>query len=194
MFRTLISALFSVILLAGCASSDRDLTTQWRDKQLEMEVAGIVSKVPYTGNMNIDAIAYNGELLVAGTSRNLDLTAQFTEQLQTLNAKQIITQIRPGEQPSLGSVSSDSFITTQVRTAILTDSQISSGSIKVMTQQGVVYLMGTLPEAKIAVAVDKARHIEGVTSVVTIIRALQPAVVATPATNTPTETATADAQ
>lgn len=65
-----------------------------------------------------------------------------------------------------GEAISDSWITSKVKSSFLADSQISGMDIKVETNQGVVSLSGKVDtDAERELAIQKARDIEGVTSV-----------------------------
>lgn len=64
----------------------------------------------------------------------------------------------------------DSWITSQVRSSMLTKKGLESGSIRVVTEAGVVYLMGIVTTEQANLSVDVARRINGVRKVVKIFQ------------------------
>lgn len=67
----------------------------------------------------------------------------------------------------------DSWITSQVRSNMLTKKGLESGSIRVVTENATVYLMGIVTAEQAALAVDVARRINGVKKVVKIFQYIQ---------------------
>ncbi|CZR29798.1 outer membrane lipoprotein [Legionella pneumophila] len=64
----------------------------------------------------------------------------------------------------------DSWITSQVRSNMLTKKGLESGSIRIVTENGVVYLMGIVSDEQALLAVDVARRVAGVRKVVKIFQ------------------------
>ena len=65
---------------------------------------------------------------------------------------------------------SDSYITSKVKTQMFTSSELSSIDIKVVTEKGVVYLMGIVSRAESEVATEIARQTGGVQKVVKLFQ------------------------
>lgn len=63
---------------------------------------------------------------------------------------------------------SDSWITTKIRTEMLATQDLKSSTIKVVTENGVVYLMGIVSQGQAEIAVDIARKVTGVQRVMKI--------------------------
>lgn len=63
---------------------------------------------------------------------------------------------------------SDSWITTKIRTQMLAAQDLKSSSIKVVTENGVVYLMGMVSQTQANIAVDIARKVTGVQRVIKV--------------------------
>ena len=73
-----------------------------------------------------------------------------------------------GTPSSLGARANDSYITTKVKGRILDSNKVNPIHVKVVTEAGVVYLMGIVTEQEAADAVDVARNTGGVVKVVRI--------------------------
>lgn len=65
---------------------------------------------------------------------------------------------------------SDSWITTKIKGQMLAEDDLKSSSIKVVTENGTVYLMGVVKQDQAEVAVDIARQVSGVQRVVKIFQ------------------------
>ena len=65
---------------------------------------------------------------------------------------------------------SDSWITTKIKTQMLATKGLQSGSIKVVTENGAVYLMGMVSREQADTSVNIARQVTGVQKVVKIFQ------------------------
>lgn len=73
--------------------------------------------------------------------------------------------------PTLGSLFSDSWITTQVKAKLIEDKQVNGVSVHVETVDGKVYLQGVVAGVVERYrAVDLTRSVKGVTAVVDLLR------------------------
>jgi osmotically-inducible protein OsmY len=62
----------------------------------------------------------------------------------------------------------DSWLSTKVKTALLSSSKTEGGRIKVVTENSVVYLMGLLTRSEAEAAVEKTRKVFGVQKIVKV--------------------------
>src|SRR5207248_1056084 len=76
--------------------------------------------------------------------------------------KRIYNQITIKGPASSLTQASDSWITAKIKTEMLATKGLQSGTIKVVTENGTVYLMGTVNRDQADVAVDIARQVQGV--------------------------------
>lgn len=68
------------------------------------------------------------------------------------------------------SQTNDAWITTKIKSEMLTTKGLKATSIKVVTENGTVYLLGTVTRRQEQIAVDIARHTAGVQKVVKIFQ------------------------
>jgi hypothetical protein len=68
---------------------------------------------------------------------------------------------------------SDSWITTKVKSQLIADSEIDPSKIKVITENGTVYLIGTVFPDQAMIATDIARSTAGVQNVVRVFTYLE---------------------
>ena len=115
-------------------------------------------------------VSYNGVVLLVGQVPNNAMRARLSEIAQEVKGvRQVHNQVTVGgEISSLASIN-DSLITSNVRTRFLVDdSDVDFSDIKVVTENGVVYLMGVVNERDADVAVDIARQAGGVQRIVKV--------------------------
>ncbi len=80
-------------------------------------------------------------------------------------------QLQVGGPISMVARANDSWITTKIKTKMLA-SKVPGRKVKVVTEDGVVYLMGMLPREQADAAVDAARSVYGVQKIVKIFEYL----------------------
>ncbi|MFI2812615.1 MULTISPECIES: BON domain-containing protein [Microbulbifer] len=167
---------------AGCASvleatSDgpiqqdpgkRSLGTYMDDQKIETVTTVNINKAhPALKEANINVNVFNGVVLLTGQVNDpeMRLLAGRTAQ-QVKNVRQVYNEIQVRGNVSLLASSSDAWLSTKVRSALLADKEVDSGRINVVTENGVVYLMGLLTRAEAEMAADVTRSIGGVQKVV----------------------------
>ena len=84
------------------------------------------------------------------------------------NIKRVYNEITVGRGVSAWQKTSDTWITTKVRTKMLAKDGLRSTNLKVITEDGVVYLMGVVTHKQATLAADVARRVSGVTKVVKV--------------------------
>lgn len=182
LFKRLFFTLAMATALTGCASvleathngpiqqdpGKRSLGTYMDDQKIETVTTVNINKAhPDLKAANINVNAFNGIVLLTGQvgSNDLRLLAGRTAQ-QVKNVRQVYNEIQVRGNVSFLASSSDAWLTTKVKSNLLADKQIDSSRIKVITENGVVYLMGLLTRAEAERAADATRSIGGVQKVV----------------------------
>ncbi len=125
-------------------------------------------------NTHVSVSSYNGVVLILG---------QVQTQSQKLEIAEIVKNIAPESEihnlitvsPPLSSLTqlSDSWITSKVKSKLLATNDIDATQIKVITENGVVYLMGIIPHDQADTAIELARNTDGVQTVVKIFSYLK---------------------
>ncbi len=116
---------------------------------------------------HINVNSYNGILLLTGQAPSQELVELATSLVQPIQGvKDVQNQIRVGNPISFTTRSRDSWITTRVKSMLVGDKEISALNIKVVTENGEVFLMGLVSSAEADKAVEIARHVNGVSRVI----------------------------
>tara|TARA_Y100001960_G_scaffold118279_2_gene126575 strand:+ start:32 stop:460 length:429 start_codon:yes stop_codon:yes gene_type:complete len=102
-----------------------------------------------------------------GQAPTQDLINEFENKAREVKGvKNIHNQIKQKEPLSVTQISNDSWITTKVKSALLTDSELNGVKVKVITEDSDVFLFGYVTPAQSERATEIARNISGVKQVV----------------------------
>jgi len=128
------------------------------------------SQEPALRESNIGVISHNGVVLLVGQVESDSLRARATEiaSQASVKIKRIHNELEVAGKISLLVRSNDTWIATKVRTLMFTNSNVPSDQIKVVTENGAVYLMGMISQVDGDSAATLARNVSGVTKVVKV--------------------------
>ncbi|WP_077342597.1 division/outer membrane stress-associated lipid-binding lipoprotein [Pseudocolwellia agarivorans] len=161
------AAVVAIVGGASVATDNRTLGKQIDDQRIELVAHNELTKLTelheYT---NIQVVSVNGSVLAVGQSPNTRLRDLAMQTLSNINGVlKVHNQIRIGNTVSATTKSNDLWLTSKVKAALLANENISAADVKVVTENGEVFLMGLLPENHANIAVNVARNISGVSRV-----------------------------
>ncbi len=117
------------------------------------------------GHFNI--VSYNGYVLLAGQVPSEALKAKATDVLREIRGvRRIYNELEVAAPSSAMTRTSDTWITAKVKSFLLGNPDIEGTRVKVVTEDGVVYLMGLATAAEAARITEQASGISGVQKVV----------------------------
>lgn len=161
------------LFIAGAATTANLVTDTrttkeiWQDNNIEFEVAAIGNKAPFKGKARVVASSYNGTVVLMGQAPTQELINEFESKAREVNGvKNIHNQIKQKEPLSVTQISNDSWITTKVKSALLTDSELNGVKVKVITEDSDVFLFGYVTPEQSERATEIARNISGVKQVI----------------------------
>lgn len=173
------------LTIAGCASvvdattpepiqlnpGKRSLGTVIDDQKLETVTKVNIRKADaWLAASNISVVAFNGTVLLTGQVPTKELRELAGETARVVHGvRQVFNEIEVQVENPLLSRSNDSWLTTKVKTTLLASNDIEGGRIKVVTEAGVVYLMGLLTRDEANRAANIVSTIGGVQKVVKAI-------------------------
>lgn len=179
-----LSALFlSVVLLQGCAglfiagaattasvaTDNRTIKEQLSDKNLSLEATGLVNKSPFQYNMRVNAVTYNGKILLIGQAKDTQINQTFEKQIKEMKGiNTVYNQIRIRPLLTFTQINNDSWITTKVKSSLLAKSELNGIKISVFTEAEEVFLVGFVTEEQGNIATEVARNITGVKGVIKV--------------------------
>lgn len=175
-----------VALLQGCvalaaggaaagasAAVDRRTTgTLVEDEAIELKaVRAILSDKDLNSQAHLNVTSYNMVVLLTGETPTEELrqrAEQIVRGVEKVGA--VHNEISIAAPSSMITRSSDTVITSKVKTKLLADKNIEGVNIKVVTENGVVYLMGLATRAEAERATETARQTGGVQKVVKVFQ------------------------
>ncbi len=149
------------------ASDRRTSGSQLNDEGIEIRAVNrLKEKFGERGNFSVTS--YNGRVLLTGeVAGNSDKLAAEQLVFQIENVKLVVNELTvAGSTSTLQERASDTLITSRVKTGLIEAKDLQSNSFKVVTERGVVYLMGRVTQREADRATDIARSISGVVKVV----------------------------
>lgn len=164
-----------LLLQSGCAafSSDprvRTPGTIFDDNVLEGVVKRRIRESdPGFRHAHLVVTAYDGTVLLVGQVESDTLRQKATEVARAIaKVERVHNELEIGGPTSLLARSNDSWLTAKVKTQLLRSDDTAANTIKVQTENGVVYLMGTVPRSEADAAVAAARSVYGVQKIVKV--------------------------
>ncbi|MFB9885731.1 BON domain-containing protein [Balneatrix alpica] len=177
------------LVLSGCSNLisagregpiEEDYTTPTTGSAIDDEIIETKANVniskgsPQVTHARINVTSVNGVVL---------LTGQVPNEQAKQEAQNIVSQVRKvrkvhnmlsiAPSASLMAQSQDTFITTQIKTKMFGDPLVPSGKVKVITEMGIVYLMGLVTPQVADRAVELVRQVGGVQQVVKVFEYIQ---------------------
>ncbi|MRS14490.1 divisome-associated lipoprotein YraP [Enterobacteriaceae bacterium RIT691] len=179
-----LAVLISALLLQGCvaaavvgtaavgtkaATDPRSVGTQVDDSTLELRVNTALNKdEQLKKEARVNVMAWQGKVLLTGQAPSTDLAARAKQiAMGVEGTSEVFNEIRQGQPIGLGTASSDTWITTKVRSQLLGSDQVKSSAVKVTTENAEVFLMGSLTAREGKAAADIASRVSGVQHVTT---------------------------
>lgn len=186
MFRplTICLLIFSLGLVQGCSSiisatksepidndaAERSFGAYIDDEVIETKALVNIDKAhPDLANSHIVVVSYNGIVLLAGQVASEQMRVLAADTVAEIKkVRRVHNEITLSGNTSMVARSNDAWITTKVKSKMLASSKIEAGRIKVVTENGVVYLMGLVTREEADQAAETARSTSGVQKVVRI--------------------------
>ena len=180
--KILLAAVLGASLLSGCApwvvggavvggmvAVDRRTSgTQLEDEAIELKVANAINK-EMGERVHLNVTSYNRRVLLTGEIRSdadrsrATLLAQSQE-----NVNQVVNDLAIGAASSISQRTKDVVTSGQVKAAFVDAKDLQASAVKVVTERGIVYLMGRVTPREAQRATDIARSTSGVAKVVRV--------------------------
>ena len=150
---------------------DRTAGAMLEDQSIETKVkVNMRSQEPAFRQSSFDVISHNGVVLLVGQVESKTLKNRATKIASKASSKvrRIHNELEVAGRTSLISRTNDTWIATKVRTLLYTNDDVPSDQVRVIAENGAVYLMGMISQAEGDDAANLARNISGVTKVVKV--------------------------
>ncbi len=178
------------IVAAGLVAEDRrSVGTQADDQSIEIKALNRIAEA-YKGKHHINVTSYNKQLLLTGEAPTEQDKAGMEAVVRGIDGvTQVQNEIVVMPNTPLGSRTNDSLITSKVKTRFASTGRgaFYPNHVKVVTENGVVYLMGIVTKEEGTAAADIAASTGDVLRVVKVFE-YRPAASMPAAANAPTRT------
>ena len=148
------------------ATDRRTSGAQVEDEVIELKAGNrLRESIGERGQVN--ATSYNRVMLLTGVvndAADKALAEQVVSRID--NVQSVVNELSLGLPRSITGRSNDALLTTKVKASFIDAKDLFSNALKVVTSQGVVYLMGRVTEREANRAVELARGVTGVRKVV----------------------------
>lgn len=142
------------------------------DQQIAHQISGEIAAIPnLRDHTRVDVTCFNQIVLLTGQASTAEQRQRIADIAHSLSdVSRVYNQISVNAPASSLTQASDSWITTKIKTQMLATKGLASSSIKVITDNGSVYLMGIVTHTQADTTVDIARKVAGVQRVVKIFQ------------------------
>ena len=167
-----LSGCVPVIVAAGVggatlvATDRRSVGAQADDEAIELKIANEIA-ARYGETVHVNATSYSGIVLLTGevpdqaAYASIGNIAASTDRVRSVHNDLAIGPLTP-----LSARSNDTFITSKVKARFVEANKFAANHVKVVTERGVVYLMGIVRHDEADAAAQIASTTSGVTRVV----------------------------
>jgi osmotically-inducible protein OsmY len=181
MFR-LATVLSLLIMLSGCTAIVDKVTDEpfrpdptgksagkdYDDSKMETFIGVNIRKAdPALAKAHVNVTVYNGLVLITGEAPNQEMKALAGDTARDYHGqRKVYNELQLRGKTSIVSRTNDSLISGKIKTKLAFTKGIDFSDMKIVTEDSVVYLLGTLYEDMGDIAAEVARNTTGVRKVV----------------------------
>ncbi|MCB1716470.1 MAG: BON domain-containing protein [Candidatus Competibacteraceae bacterium] len=164
------------LILGGATAASivhdrRTAGTVIEDQSIELKAYEILQQQKQAaGATHINVTSYNARVLLSGEVATEELRLWAEQAVARIEkVKHVYNELRVSAPSSLASRSNDGWITTKVKSSMLQIGGLPGfdpSRVKVVTERGIVYLMGLLTEQEADAVTATVRRVSGVQQVV----------------------------
>lgn len=153
---------------AMVAADPRTVGSQADDEAIEVKVSD-QARTQYGDRIHINVTSYNGIVLLTGEVPDQGAWASVGAIAKGMpKVRSVQNEMVVAPTSELGNRTNDSYITSKVKARMVEANKFPPNAVKVVTERGVVYLMGIVTKAQGDAAGDVAATTEGVQRVVKV--------------------------
>lgn len=149
---------------------NRSFKTMSDDNHAEMKATDkIRHRKDLKGKARVKVVVFNGLGLIVGSATTMQIKDELGRIVTDIpHVKRVYNEVSiEGESTTL-SGASDRWLAGKVRADLLLKPGLRSTNVKIITNNGVVYLMGVVTRKQAKLAADTAREVSGVRKVVKV--------------------------
>lgn len=162
-----VATVVAVTAGATMIADRRSFSKQIDDQKIEFVSHNELRKqTAINKNTNIHVVSMNGIVLVVGQAPNTYLRDLAIKTIQDVpDIVMIYNQIRISSNTGVSTKSTDTWLTSRVKSKLLASGDVNAEDFKVVTENSEVFLLGLVTKEEAHVAVEITRNIDGVSRV-----------------------------
>ncbi|MDP2244545.1 BON domain-containing protein [Pseudomonas sp.] len=168
----IIAGLLCSLILAGCGS--RSIGNKIDDQFIAPQVRSNLSSahIDLTDpTSHVVITSYNGVVLLAGqTPRNELKSAAEQAARRVQGVTKVHNELQVLQPTSLLARSNDLLLTTKIKAQMVTDTAVPGSRIKIVTENGIVYLLGLVSRQEANKATSLVQSTSGVQKIVKLFQ------------------------
>jgi osmotically-inducible protein OsmY len=150
------------------ATDRRSSATQLEDQLIESNAGSRIREL-LGERGKVTATSYNRLVLLTGdVVTESDKAAVEQKVARVDSVRSVVNELAVAGSASLSTSSNDALLSTKVKASIADTKGLYVNSIKVVTERGIVYMMGRVTEQEATQAANVARGVAGVNKVVRV--------------------------
>ena len=154
------------------ASDRRSTATQLEDQLIESKAGSRIHEL-LGERGRVTVTSYNRLVLLTGdVATGSDKAAVERVVLRVDSVRTVVNELAVTGSPSLSTSTNDTLLSAQVKASLVGAKGLYSNTVKVVTERGIVYLLGRVTEQEATRASDLARGVTGVSKVVRVFEIL----------------------
>ncbi len=160
----------------GMVAADRRSSgAQLEDEAIELKSVNRIQE-QFGTRVRANVTSYNRLVLLSGEVPN-EADRQRVQQVVAgvENVRSVVNELAVLDSPSLSQRTADTVLTGKVKAGLIDHKALSAQAFKVVTERGIVHLMGRVTRREADLATEVARSTTGVKSVVRIFEYLSEA-------------------
>ena len=165
----------SAATTASIANDRRSFGSVIDDQNIELKAANaIATRSDITKASRISATSINGKVLLVGQTPYTQYSRDAEKLVSRVSGvRHVFNEIRISKPLGFGQQSTDTWITSKVKSQMLAQKGMDSTRFKVVTENGEVFLMGLVTREEAERAVNLTRKISGVRQVIKVFEYIQ---------------------
>ncbi len=160
---------------ASVAHDRRTAGTVIEDQSIELKAGQVLREdLEINESAHVNVTSYNLVVLISGEAPNEAARERIINIVRDIpKVAHVYNELTIGAPSTLTSRSSDTLITSKVKTRLFGLENFEATRVKVVTEKGVVYLMGLLTKEDSGRVTEAARRVGGVQKVVKLFQYIE---------------------
>lgn len=156
-------------MAGGAMVADRRTSGVYiEDENIELKTTKKISDT-LGDTAHVNVTSFKANVLLTGEVPDANAKTKAADiVLATESVRSITNELTIGPKTSIGSRTNDAYLTSKIKTKFISKNRFPANYVKVVTENGVVYLIGYVTQKEADDAVEIARNTGGVEKVVKV--------------------------